>query len=77
MKTYYVGQHFYHHDIFRTRKYILAEVSKSTINLISLDTGKSWAKSIKVKNVEKITKQEIEQLANNYNDWCNFELIGE
>ena len=70
-QTYHVGQHFiYNNDT----EYLLATLHRNEINLFNLSNGGRWSSSTKVLNDQKITKDEMEQLANRLGQWKNFKL---
>ena len=72
-QTYHVGQHFMNNGC----EYILARVSGNKINLFGLSSGNRWSNSISVFNINKITEDEMKQLADRQKQWKDFKLITE
>jgi hypothetical protein len=61
-ETYSVGQQFK----VDGRPYLLAQVDKKKVALISLGTGNRWSESITVEDLEAITYCEMEQISSNF-----------
>ena len=61
-ETYKVGETFAIDDY---GLYMLSHVGSSEVCLISLSGGNLWSNKVKVKNIHKVTKKEMNTISNN------------
>lgn len=68
-RTYHAGQRFIYNN---GAEYILTRICHNKVNLINLDCGNRWSDHCEVKDPQKITEEEMKQLADTFGQWKNF-----